>query len=381
MHVGVVSHSDPDYAFDLANALDRAQVAVSLYLSRRHVVATVNSADWPTERVFEHGLLDATVKLRLYQLPRIRDPRSFAGVRKLSRSMREDGIDVAHILVGGGEIWLAVLAHILRKSHDIPVASTIIVPRPNPGEYPPPFVQSAVNRLLTHCSDAIIANGKNEVNLVQELYGVPERRLCCVQLGPRTTSARWATKTLPEEPGTILFFGRITFYKGLDYLVQAQPIITDQVPHARIIVAGRGEEELDRCRSMIQDDTRFEIHDGFVPNDMMAELFQRASVVVLPYRSASTSGVLMMAYVFGKPVVATRVGSLPEYVDDGVTGLLVPPGNTAQLAEAVVRLLSDDALRHRMGANAKRRVAEEQRKAAMQSLTAYQRTISIHQGN
>lgn len=380
MHVGVVSHSDPDYGFDLANALDRVQVAVSLYLSRRHVVATVNSADRPTDRVYECGLLDPTVRLHLYQLPRIRDPRSFVGVRRLSQSMREDHIDAAHILVGGGEVWLAVLAHLLRRSHDIPVASTIIVPKPNPGEYPPPSVQSAVNRLLTHCSDVIIANGRNEASLVQELYGVPERRLCCVQLGPRTTSARWATKTLPEVPGTILFFGRITFYKGLDYLVRAQPIITSQVPHARIIVAGRGEEELGRCRSMMQDDSRFEIRDGFIPSEVVAELFQRASVVVLPYRSASTSGVLMTAYVFGKPVVATRVGSLPEYVDDGVTGLLVPPGDIAQLAEAVVRLLSDDALRHRMGANAKRRVAEEQRKAAMQSLTAYQRAISVHQG-
>ena len=57
---------------------------------------------------------------------------------------------------------------------------------------------------------------------------------------------------------------------------------------------------------MIQDATRFEIHDGFIPSDAVCQLFQRASLVVLPYISASTSGILMTAYVFGKPVVTTR---------------------------------------------------------------------------
>jgi len=184
---------------------------------------------------------------------------------------------------------------------------------------------------------------------------------------------------VPEEPGTILFLGRIRSNKGLEYLVRAQPIITRHVPHARIVIAGRGEDELERCRQMIQDGTRFEIHHGWIPGDVVTELFQRASLVVLPYTSASTSGILMTAYVFGKPVVATRVGSLPEYVEDGVTGLLVPPADVEQLADAIVQLLSDDALRHRMGENATRWVDEEQKKIAEQSLRAYEKAISIHQ--
>lgn len=376
MHVSIVSFTDIDWGLDLANALNEAHVSVSLHLSRSHTIRTVNDSDQPVERIYERGLVAPDIKIRLFQLPRVRDPRSFAVMRRVSQSIRDDGVDVAHILMGAGRIWTAVLACLLR---DLPVVSTMIVPRPNIGDYPPAFVVSAVNKLLTYWSDVIIANGRNDVDLVQRLYGVPGSRVSYVQLGPRTTATRWVTKPVREEPGTILFFGRIISYKGLEYLVRAQPIITRRVPHARIVIAGRGREELERCRQMIQDSTRFEIHDGFIPSDVVSELFQRASLVALPYISASTSGILMTAYVFGKPVVVTRVGSLPEYVEDGVTGLLVPPADVEQLANAIVRLLSDDALRYQMGENAKRWVHEEQKRIALQSLRAYEKAVSIHQ--
>ena len=80
---------------------------------------------------------------------------------------------------------------------------------------------------------------------------------------------------MPEDPGMVLFFGRIDRHKGLEYSVKAQPAITNCVPHACFVIAGNGKEELERCRQMIHDSSRFEIHAGFVPNDMTAELFQR----------------------------------------------------------------------------------------------------------
>jgi len=131
---------------------------------------------------------------------------------------------------------------------------------------------------------------------------------------------------------------------------------------------------------MMQDRSRFEVHDGFVPGDEMAAFFQRASVVALPYLSASTSGILMTALVFGKPVVATRVGCLPEYVEDGVTGLLVPPADAERLADAIVRLLTDDALRHRMGQNAKRWAHDRRQTAASKTLRTYEKAIVTNHG-
>jgi glycosyltransferase involved in cell wall biosynthesis len=104
---------------------------------------------------------------------------------------------------------------------------------------------------------------------------------------------------------------------------------------------------------------RFVIRDAWISNEERATLFQRAAVVVLPYVSATQSGVIPVAYSFRKPVVATTVGALPEYVDHGRTGLLVPPCDEKTLAAAVVRLLRDPDLRHSMGENGKRTLFEK----------------------
>jgi starch synthase len=161
-----------------------------------------------------------------------------------------------------------------------------------------------------------------------------------------------------EEADLILFFGRVWEYKGLEYLIRAEPWITSRVPHAKIAIAGRGED-LQRYRRMMLHPEKFIVHNEYVSDEKRAEWFRRASVVVLPYVEASQSGVIPLAYGFGKPVVATTVGGLPAQVEDGKTGYLVPPRDERALAEAIVRLLQDRDLRRQMGANGKQKVTAE----------------------
>jgi glycosyltransferase involved in cell wall biosynthesis len=382
MHIGMVVPNDVDYGLDLANALSENGDSVTLYLSHARTELYLTKAGTPSaltseqvkQSLYELKLLPQTCRVRLFRYPRIRDPRSFLVARRIKQTMREDHIDVAHLLMGPGDLWSAVLANLLR---DIPVTSTMIIPKPNVGESLPAFVIMAINKLLAFGSNVVIVNGESQAELVQKLYKVPNHRIAYVPLGPRTTAAKWSNQSITEEPGTVLFFGRAHPHKGLEYLAQAQPIITNQVPYARFVIAAHGED-LERCRQMIQDSSKFEIHEGFFSGDEVAAYFERASLITLPYISASTSGILMTAYVFGKPVVASRVGCLPEYVKDGVTGLLVPPSNVEQLAKAIIRLLSDDALRHSMGENARRWVAEEQKQIAMKTVRVYEKTISLH---
>jgi glycosyltransferase involved in cell wall biosynthesis len=97
---------------------------------------------------------------------------------------------------------------------------------------------------------------------------------------------------------------------------------------------------------------QFIVHNYHIPDEMVARLFQEAGVVVLPYIEASTSGVLAIAHAFGKPVVSTDVGGIPEVLDHGRTGLLISPRDPSSLAEAVVTLLKDQDLRREMGQNA-----------------------------
>jgi glycosyltransferase involved in cell wall biosynthesis len=160
-----------------------------------------------------------------------------------------------------------------------------------------------------------------------------------------------------EEP-LILFFGRIWPYKGLEYLIRAEPLITSVVPQAKIAIAGLGED-FSRYRRMMADPENFEVHNEFVSDEKRDDLFRRASVVVLPYIEASQSHVISMAYRYKKPVVATRVGGLPEMVDDGKTGFLVNPRDINALAEAIVRLMQNEQMRRRFGENGLRKVNVE----------------------
>ena len=96
----------------------------------------------------------------------------------------------------------------------------------------------------------------------------------------------------------------------------------------------------------------FIVHNYRISYQEGAELFQRSSVIVLPYIEGSQSGVIPTAYSFKKPVVVTDVGSIPEIVDDGVTGLIVPARNSDELAKAIIKILNDNTLRKNMGERA-----------------------------
>jgi glycosyltransferase involved in cell wall biosynthesis len=79
------------------------------------------------------------------------------------------------------------------------------------------------------------------------------------------------------------------------------------------------------------------------------DLFRRCSIVVLPYRDATQSAVISAAYFFGKPVIVTRTGALPEYVTDGVTGWIIEPGDAAALSNRLNTAMNDPARLRQMG--------------------------------
>ena len=373
MHIGLISRSQIDYALDLAIQLDAEGVAIDLYLDYVQTVEEVGNSDKPVERLYESGLLPRTCSLKLLKLPRMRDLRSFSFLLELKKTIQRNGIELVHILLNPGELWLAVLARILTG---VPVVTTVIVPVANLGERLPSFLIWLINKIAISGSDMIIVNGADQVELLEKLYKVSGNHISYVPLSLYTRAARWRTESIYEQPGTILFFGRAHPQKGLEYLVKAQPIISQRIPQARILISAHGED-LERCRQMIQDQSKFEIYEGVVPGDRMAEIFQKAAVVALPYLTASTSGVLVTAYSFAKPVVASSVGCLAEYVNDGETGFLVPSADVEKLADAIVKLLLDDKLRHRMGINAENWMREMQRSSIKQTLDVYSSAIAF----
>lgn len=135
----------------------------------------------------------------------------------------------------------------------------------------------------------------------------------------------------------ILFFGRRYRYKGLDVLLEAIRQLRARGRDPKVLIAGQGPEAVGETPGV-------SVLDRYVPDRELAQLVARARVVVMPYRDATGSQVPQTAFAYGTPVVASAVGCLAEYVEDGVTGLLVPPGDAESLAGALDRLLGDAGL-------------------------------------
>ncbi|HOB52685.1 MAG TPA: glycosyltransferase [Acidobacteriota bacterium] len=144
----------------------------------------------------------------------------------------------------------------------------------------------------------------------------------------------------------ILFFGLVRPYKGLDVLLEAFRMLSATDPDARLLVAGEFYEKPERFEPLLGElvrSGRLILRDRFIPNEDVHLHFRAADLVVLPYRHATQSGIIPLAYQFGRGVVSTQVGGLDEMVADGESGYLVPPDDAAALAEAIRRFLARQA--------------------------------------
>lgn len=147
-----------------------------------------------------------------------------------------------------------------------------------------------------------------------------------------------------EEEKVILFFGMIRKYKGLQYLLQAMPDIKNKVEHVKLLVVGEMRDDETPYQQIIEEcgiQDILDLRTEYVPDKEVEKYFAASNVVVLPYVSATQSGIVQIAYGFDKPVIVTRVGGLPEVVADEKTGYVVRPENPKELADAVVRYFEE----------------------------------------
>lgn len=157
-----------------------------------------------------------------------------------------------------------------------------------------------------------------------------------------------------ETSGVLLFFGHIRDYKGLEILLKAFNIAVRERPELSLHIVGDIAEKgrtleyyMDILEAHARDKVRFIVN--YVNIEDIPAYFGPACMVVLPYLTASQSGVVQMAYSFGKPVIAAKVGGLPEQVEEGLSGVLVSPGDENELADAICRLTGDPGKLGEMG--------------------------------
>ncbi|MCK4304423.1 MAG: glycosyltransferase [Candidatus Eisenbacteria sp.] len=161
--------------------------------------------------------------------------------------------------------------------------------------------------------------------------------------GDRLNKAEARQRLGMEDGPWILFFGYIRKYKGLDLLLRALAEVRRSRP-VRLMVAGEFYAGEDEYRRMVADlglgdAVRFD--DGYIPEDQVAAYFSACEVVVLPYHSATQSGIVQVAYQVDAPVICTDVGGLAEVVLDGQTGFVVPPSDPSALAASILRFYDE----------------------------------------
>jgi glycosyltransferase involved in cell wall biosynthesis len=158
---------------------------------------------------------------------------------------------------------------------------------------------------------------------------------CCTLL--RTVEPD--TDGIPGKGEYILFSGKISPYKGLDYLLPAMKEVHEKCPDCRLIVAGGGEYHFDISPYM--ELPYMEIRNRFIPERELVALISNARFIVCPYTDATQSGVIMSAFAFFKPAIATNVGALPEMVKDKRYGLIIKEKDTHAVASAIIALWTD----------------------------------------
>ncbi len=187
-----------------------------------------------------------------------------------------------------------------------------------------------------------------------------------------------AERRLSLEPGrkTLLFFGLIREYKGLDLLIRAFDLLDDSY---RLVVAGEPYGSFDRYQRLIDAGRAPEdihLYPAYIPDSRVKDFFSAADLAVLPYRSATQSGISSVACHFEVPMVVTDVGGLRETVGGRGTGIVCDEASPACIAAAIRRYFDDDTLRQRLSAGMQ---AEKKRLSwsrFAQDLTTFAKTLN-----
>ncbi|MBI4364606.1 MAG: glycosyltransferase [Candidatus Latescibacteria bacterium] len=210
-----------------------------------------------------------------------------------------------------------------------------------------PHESSPLDRALTAyglaAADAFLVHARSEAERLQPIArGRPVRvhpHPSYEVFSERAPDREEARKALGVSGRVILFFGYVRPYKGLADLLEALTLVRRDA-WDQLLVVGEFYEPIERYRALIdRPELRDRVHvvGRYVPNEEVGRYFAAADVVALPYREATGSGIAQVAFGAGVPVIATRAGGLDDLVEDGDSGLLVPPRDPAALARAVER--------------------------------------------
>lgn len=315
--------------------------------------------------------MNKNVNFHPFSLPRMRQlAKQAVAISRLYHKIRKINPDLIHFQQG--YLWFNPVLFFLKR---YPIVVTIHDPRMHLGDKSSKKTPQIIIDYGFSRATRVIVHSEQMKRIVIEKCRILNNRIDITHMVKQGDDS--IKSDVAEEKNLVLFFGRIWEYKGLKYLIKAEPLITAEVPNARIIIAGKGENIDDYKKNMVNPQN-FIIYNEYVSDKKRAELFRKASIVVLPYVDASQSGVIPVAYSYKKAVVATRVGGIPEQIDNGHTGFIVPPKDEKALAKAIVKLLKDKKMRKKFGENGGKKLKIESSpiNVAQETIRVYERAYA-----
>jgi glycosyltransferase involved in cell wall biosynthesis len=344
----------PNYNIAICDALAQAGCRVRYITSQFLYDANLPvMGSFRTDYLYFRGL-NHRVLLRYPRLRRLLRAASYPiGHWRLLQEMRRDPPDVVHIQwsrLPRLDGWLIQQIRALR----LPVIHTVhdVVPLFDQGSSTSRLqkIYSTVDALVVHVEANRTSLLKRYPNLAPgDIYVIPHIALknAIVPAGEDRQTAR-RRLGLPDDVPVFLFFGSIRPYKGLDMLVEAFPKAARLNPDLHLVIAGRPDSPRDALVSRaLGDQPNTLVRTEYIPYDEAWQYHVAADVIVFPYRHIYQSGALITAMGFGRAVIVTDVGGLPETVDGN--GWIVPPDDADALADTILEAASDMERVRRMG--------------------------------
>lgn len=376
MRVLIIGLFAPEFMIAQANSL-ALKCKVTLMVTRQNLAGLFPDDRNPVERLFANGLVDNHVEVNLVNYPMGSFLYKIGFIFQIIKKVRSIRPDILHYH-SGGDPWIPLSLLFLRN---FPMVVSIHDADHHPGDKPPKWILTIKNRLLSWLADCVIVHGVQQSEVFSKQHPINPEKMHIIYLATPELFKQCSDFRASLEPHTVLFFGRVQWYKGIDTLIKAAPYILQKVPDLKIVISGAGDcSDIHRAESNFPG--LFEIHNEYIKAEDVAIYFSRAAVIVLPYKNATQSGIIPIAYMFHKPVVATRVGSIPEVVEDGKTGLLVDANDELALADALIKLLENPELCSSMGQTAEKLylLIFSPSTLAEKTLRVYEKTLNIYEG-
>lgn len=323
---GAISYCTTELARELGEEFDVDLVSFSRQYPKRF---------YPGGDDRDETVCDLTPKNARFSLD-VLNPLTWIAEGFRQRRQRPDAIVVVWWVWVWAIPYLTLLAIAGRRSR-------LVIQCHNISDKEPARWKTLLSNTLFRRADALVVHSRTGADEAAERLGegvrskITELFLPVLAIGRDIPSREEAKARLGLEGKNIaLFFGHIRPFKGLDIALRAWPLLQRDVT---LLVAGEvwfaGEQEYrDLARECgVEQKVRFEFR--FIPDSDVARYFAAADVVVAPYRHEAQSGVAMNAFYFARPVIASAVGGIPEIIDSGVNGFLVPPENPPALAARI----------------------------------------------